>query len=316
MKFSLMSLMVDDELYHQKPTFIMQTILGAMGETCPDNAEDAYKLLNERGVPLTNGTASFEDLVRFVKENGFDGLDMMSYQMEMDPKEHKAILEKYGVVLSAVNIIMPFSEANCEEAFRGMLMGAKAQIDHAVESGAKQILLVPGGYVRGENMTREQTFQAMIRGLTACVAYGKEKGIPISTETLESVCVPWSSLGEMQRVFDTVPGLNYTHDSGNPLVANEDPLALCQTLWDRVSSVHFKDLKYTEAGENTYRTMDGQYLCLAAPGTGVVDFAAHLKFFAEKDYQGYITIEGGIPAENKWQEAIKALEYFRALEQQ
>ena len=311
MKYSLMSHMIDGELHHEKPGFIVKTILNSMGLECPQRADEAYALLNEHGVPMTNGTASFEDMVRFARENGFDGLDLMSYQMELEPEAVRAIMERYG----AVNVIMPFSEATNEGAFQGMLGAAKAEIDRAVEAGALQILVVPGGYVRGDGMTREQSALAMIRGLEACVAYGKEKGISISTETLESTSVPWGSLWNMKRAFDTIPDLRYTHDTGNPLVAGEDPLALCEAFWDRVSSVHFKDLGLTEPGNNTYFTMDGECLHMVPPGTGRVDFAAHLKYFARQGYEGYITIEGGIPGENKWQEAVKALEFFRNIEQ-
>lgn len=131
-------------------------------------------------------------------------------------------------------------------------------------------------------MTREKMFQTMVRGLSECVDHAREKGIIISTEILESVSVPWSSLGEMKRVLEEVPGLMYTHDTGNPLVPNEDPAALCGAFWDKVVSVHFKDLGYTDETENTYRTMDGRHLRLVPPGTGAVNFAEHLKLFAQR----------------------------------
>ena len=316
MKYSLMSLMVDEELRHEKPNMMMKAMLMGMGiADCPEDVDEVYALLNRYGVPMTNGTASFEDLVRFTKENGFDGLDLMSFQMECSGSKLRAILEKYDVVLSAVNIITPFSEANTEELFQEMLCRTKVELDQAIEAGTKKILLVPGSYMRGEGMTREQAFQTMMRGLHACVDYVRGRDVVITTETLESISVPWSSLGEMKRVFDAVPGLMYTHDTGNPLVAGEDPLSLCKELGGRMVSVHFKDLGLTEESDRTYRTMDGQYLRLVPSGTGEVDFAAHLKFLAECRYDGYITIEGGLPGENKWQEAVNALRYFRKLEE-
>lgn len=315
MKYSLMSLMVDEELRHEKSNFFMRTLLASVGvEQCPEDVDEVCRLLEQHGLPVPNGKATFEDMVRFVRENGFDGLDLMSFQMERPGSELRAILEKYDVVLSAVNIITPFSEADTEELFREMLRSTKAEIDRAVDAGAKKILLVPGGYCRGAGMTREQAFQTMVRGLRECVDYAGDKGVTVSTETLESVAVPWSSLGEMQRVLDAVPGLMYTHDTGNPLVAGEDPLALCDAFRDKVVSVHFKDLGSAEGGEGAYRTMDGEYLRLVPPGTGKVDFAGHLKLLKQRDYAGYITIEGSLPAENKWQGAVNALSFFRSIE--
>ena len=318
MKYSLMSLMVDEQLHHEKVNFILGSILAAVGiQDIPDTADEAYAMLNQRGIPMQNGTASFEDLVRFTAENGFDGLNMMSFQMELTGAEHRAILEKYGVVLSDANVIVPFSDAATEEEFQAVLEQSKALIDQAVQAGAKHILLVPGGYRRRPDMTREQIFRAMTRGINACLEYAKDTGVPISTETLETTCVPWCSIADMERIFSVCPDLAYNHDSGNPLVANEDPMEMLNRFGERVVNVHFKDLAPTEdpSGQKTYRCMDGTYVTLAPLGEGLVDFPAHLRKLQELGYQGYITLEGGRPAESKWEEARQALAYFRDLEQ-
>lgn len=314
MKYSLMSLMVDDELRHEKTNFILKAMLHMVGVSeMPEDADTAYHILNERGIPFKNGTASFEDLVRFTKENGFDGLDMMSFQMDLEGEEHKVILEKYGVTLSAVNIIIPFSDAKSPEAFEAMLSDAKNAIDQAIAAGAEKILLVPANYDRNKEMTREQTFQAMIKGMKSCLEYAGSK-VQISTETLEASAIPWCSMGEMKRVFEMIPELKYTHDTGNPLVANEDPLAFYHVFRDKVISVHFKDLGYTEGGDRTYRCMDGQVMECVTLGEGEVDYPGHIRALLENHYDGYITLEGGRPAADKWQEAVEALHYFRGME--
>ena len=314
MKYSLMSLMVDSELRHNTVNFMLSAMLRATGvQDIPRDADAAYALAGERGLPLRNGTASFEDLVRFTKEQGFDALDMMSYQMEAPGGTLREILEKYGVTLSAVNIIAPFSEAADEEEFQQMLERTRAEIDRAIAAGTKNIMLVPGGYQNRCGYTREQLFQNMVRGVREGLAYVNGR-VCVSTETLETSSLPWCSLGEMQRILDAVPGLLYTHDTGNPLVANEDPSVLCRHFQNQVARVHFKDMGYTEADESAYRCMDGRYLRLVPLGTGAVDFKAHLGLLRKIGFDGYITLEGGRPAGDPWQEAVAALEYFREME--
>ena len=172
---------------------------------------------------------------------------------------------------------------------------------------------MPANYAPAQGMTREETYQNIVRGLRACVAYGKEKGVTITTETLESVATPLCSTGEMLRLFADVPGLKYSHDTGNCLMALENPLATYERFKDRVASLHFKDYIYTE--EKT-RMMDalGRYADLAVPGEGVVDFAGHLKALKRDNYQGFITVEGRGRADNQLDAAIAALRYFRELE--
>ena len=312
MKYSLMSLMVEPALRKEKLNFILRSMLANAGiSETPTDAEEAFRLLRAHGIQAVNGTASFEDMVRFTKEAGFDGLDLMAFQMEQEGKALRSVLERHGVTLSSVNLLIPFSEAADETAFQDRLNEAKHGIDEAVDAGAKRILLVPGSYGLGEGMTREQAFQTMVRGLKACVAHAGDRVI-VSTETLESISVPLASLGEMRRVFQAVPELRYTHDAGNPLVANEDPLALYRAFEDRVVSVHFKDLGY--APEGPYRCMDGRRLELAASGRGLVDFRALIRFLLQRNYQGYIALEGRLGSEDPWQAAVNALQYFRTME--
>ncbi len=313
-KYSLMSLMVDSELRHEKVGFILEAILRGVGvDNIPKYADDAYAILNARGIPMKNGTASFEDMVRFAKENGFDGLNLMYFQMELPPEKVKSIMDKYDLPLSSVNIIMPFSEVKNEEMYQGMLHAACHAIDDSIAAGAKEILLVPGGYVLGQGVTREMAFRNMTRGASECIAYANGR-IGISTETLESISVPWSSLGDMMRVFATVPELGYTHDAGNPMVANEDPMVLFHAFRDRIRSVHFKDLGYANDSDGAYRCMDGRSMNLVPSGTGEVDFKALIKGLLDMDYDGFITLEGGRPAADKWQEAIEAMRFFREME--
>ena len=317
MKYSLMSLMVDSELKHETVNLIHRMMLRSVGVTeMPETAEEAFRLLIEHGIPMRNGSACFEDLVRFTKENGFDGLDMMSFEMELPGSEHRATLEKYGVVLSAVNILTPFSEAADEAEFGRMAEDTRRELDRAIEAGARKILLVPGGYGRAAGRTREQTHAIMVRGLRESLDYVAGRDVFISTETLETTCLPWCALGEMERVFSALPDLKYTHDTGNPLVANEDPIALLERFRDRLISVHFKDLGPSDSPEDAYRCMDGDYLKLVTLGTGKVDYREHLRRLLAMGYDGYITLEGGRPAADKWQEAVAALHYFRELERE
>lgn len=313
MKYSLMSLMIDKELKIKKPSFIQVLIMRNMGYQGPEpTVDEMFAFFTEHGMPSQNGSMTFEDYVKFAKENGFDGLDMMSFHFEEDGAEAKKILDQYDMTLSSVNIISTFSECADEEALEKAFQEVKAVIDNAAAAGCKSFL-VTTGYFPGQGMTREQVFQSMVKGLTKCVEYGKELGVVINTETLESVGVPFCATGEMLRLFEAVPGLMYTHDTGNPIVAMEDPIATYNALKDRVVSVHFKDLEYTENKTMMMNPM-GRFLDRAFLGEGEIDFKKHLELLKRDGYQGFITIEGQRPADNQLDGAIAALKFFREME--
>ena len=314
MKYSLMSLMISKELKVSKPSFIhieMAKKLGYIGDVT--SLEKLFCFLHEKGIPMKNGTMEFEDYVRFAKESGYDGIDMMSFHFEEDGQKAKEILEQYGIALSAVNIIVPFANASTKEQADILFQQAAEVMDRAYMAGCRNILLMPSVYQTERGITREQSFQNMVRGLTMCVAYGKEKGITINTETLESTSIPLCSNGEMMRLFEAVPGLKYTHDTGNPIVAREDPLYTYELFRDKVVSVHFKDMAYMEQ-PTRIRTEDGLYVDRADLGTGEIDFKEQLRLLQRDQYPGYITIEGMLPAENQLESAKAALAYFKEME--
>lgn len=314
MKYSLMSLMLNKELKVSKPNFIhmeMAKKLGYFGDFT--SLEKLFCFLHEKGIPIQNGTMEFEDFVRFAKESGYDGIDMMSFHFEEDGEKAKTILEKYGITLSAVNIIVPFINATTQEQADHLMNQVSEVIDRAYDAGCRNILLMPSVYQAEKGITREHMFHNIVRGLSMCVEYGREMGMTINTETLESVCVPLCSNGEMMRLFEAVPGLKYTHDTGNPLVANEDPLYTYELFQEKVVSVHFKDMGYKEA-PTRIRTAAGLYLDSVDFGTGEIDFQEHLKLLHQDHYEGFITLEGTVPAADLLDSAKKSLAYFRAME--
>ena len=306
--------MIDQELKMKKPSFIHRMILRDLGYDGPDmEMEEMFRFFQNHGIPIKNGTMSFRDYVRFAKEAGFDGIDMMAFHFDEDGISARQILEEYGITLSAVDIICEFGNAVTEEAFRQKYEETVEIMERAYEAGCRYILLVPTQYTPAPGVTREQIFHHMVRGLKACVEYGNSKGMTVGTETLESIAVPLCSIGEMKRLFESVPGLKYNHDTGNPLVALEDPVEEYMAMQELVVNVHFKDLTYTEEKTNMMDSL-GRYFSLAILGEGLVDFKKHLELLKAADYQGFITLEGMRPADNQLDGAVKALEYFREME--
>lgn len=316
MKYSMMSLMVDSEIKLKKPSFIHMAILGSLGYQGQNpTIDEALEFINAHGIPMKNGTMEFEDLVKLAKDSGYDGLDLMSYHFEISGSEAKAILEKYGITLSAVDLIMPFANASDETKYQTMLSRAKAMIDKTAEAGCKKMLLMPTVYTFDEGITTAEAFDNFTRGLRDCVAYGKEKGVTVNTETLESIDVPYCTCDEMEKIFKAVPELKYTHDTGNPVVGLEDPVATYEKFRDRVETVHFKEYGYVEKGERPHVCRDGKKVDNVPFGEGIIDFQTHLKMLKRDGYDGYIALEGTVAAENCIQGVKGAVSFFRKMEE-
>ena len=318
MKYSLMSHMIDSELKYTKPSFIHKMILNDLGYAGDySDIDEAMQFFADHGIPIRNGSLDFRSFIRFAAENGFEGVDVMSFFLEEAGDDAKEILEEYGVTLAAVNILTEFSNASTDEEFNKTFSEVRTLIDKVNAAGGKNILLMPAGYAPAPGISREQVFHNMVRGLKACVEYGNSLGITVNTETLESVAVPLCSIAEMRRLFDAVPGLKYNHDSGNPAVCLEDPIEEYNEFKDMVVNVHFKDFEFIpEKGMITIMDALGRYLRTSYIGEGFIDIRKHIELLLENDYQGYITLEGLRPADTILDGSVKALEYVRKMEEE
>jgi len=317
MKYSLMSLSLGSLIKVTKPSFLQVNMAKAMGLAMEDPSLDqVLDFLRTKGFPAEKGTMSFEDCVKFAKEAGFDGYDMMCFHLEGDGAEAKKILEKYGMTMSGVSIIVEFASAETPEEFNKCFAYAREHMDRAAAAGCKNIMLVPTVYTTKPGISRERASQNMIAGFRACMEYGEKLGLTFSAETLESLAVPLASATEMRRYFDRFPSLKYSHDTGNLLVMNEKPAEMYECFKDRVLAVHFKDMEYSEK-RTPSMTPQGKYLRTTELGTGLVDFREQLKLLKRDGFRGYILLEGAVQhTDDKLEDQRKTLEYFRALEKE
>ena len=315
MKYSLMSLTLGNLIKVTKPSFLQVSMAKRMGLAVEDPTLDQIlEFMASKGFPAKKGTMTFEDCIKFAKETGFDGYDMMCFHLEGDGKEAKEILEKYGMTMSGSTIIVEFANADTPEEFDKCFAYAKEHMDRAAAAGCKNVMLVPTTYTTKPGLSREQATLNMIAGFKACIEYAESVGLEPNAETLESSAVPLSSATEMQRYFDAFPQLKYSHDTGNLLVANEDPVEMYEKFKDRVVRVHFKDMEYSEK-RTPSMTRDGRFIRTTALGTGIVDFKEQMRLLKRDDFQGYVLLEGPVQhTDNVLEDAKKTLEYFRELE--
>lgn len=317
MKYSLMSLSLGNLIKVTKPNPFQLGMAKGMGLQIENpTLDEVLEFLSSKGFPAKKGAMTFEDCIKFAKESGFDGYDMMCFHLEGDGAEAKKILEKYGMTLSGVSIVVEFASASTPEEFDKCFAYAKEHIDRAAAAGCKNIMLVPTVYTTKPGITREQASRNMIAGFKACMEYGEKLGITFSAETLESSAVPLASATEMRRYFDACPSLKYSHDTGNLLVMNEDPVEMYEYFKDRVLAVHFKDMQYSEK-RTPSMTPNGKFIRTTELGTGLVDFKKQLSLFKRDNFQGFILLEGAVQhTDDVLEDQRKTLAYFRALEQE
>lgn len=180
----------------------------------------------------------------------------------------------------------------------------RRHIDTAARFGAEKILVVPGflGRLEAERMhahaksydkmaafmEKNKHVQKMAEGLTAMVAYGKEKGVTVTVEDFDGRTSPVSRMYGILWFMKNVPGLKYTFDMGNFAFSDEDVLVAWELLKDYVVHVHCKD-----RGEDVSMKPKAvnRGLLSVATGSGYLPIAQLLAKLSTHGYDGYLAIE-------------------------
>ncbi len=293
MKYALMSSILRKELKTKTPYFGDVLKAQALGyEDAPNaSAEELRTFLEAHGVPCPVGTLRFEDLVVLAKEAGYQGIDMMSQLLELPGPEVRAILAKHEMALSCINIVAPFCCATSDAEFAQKTDEVRQTIDQAADAGAESVLIMPAYTWLPSGMSREAGFQQMLRGMRESAQYAKQKGVQLTTETLQFIKTPYCSNGEILRMLEAVPELTFTLDTGNCLPMLENPLEILDCVADRLIGVHIKDMQFV-GGDGDYATVDGRQLRQVPYGQGLVDYPALHRRLVEMDFRGWVAFEG------------------------
>ena len=187
-------------------------------------------------------------------------------------------------------------------------------IDLAVEFGAKVVTTHIGVIPADE--TSEQ-FKVMLKALTACGEYAKNKGVTMAIET-----GPETAPTLLKFVSQTNGGVGVNLDPANfVMVTGQDPVEAVYMLKDYIVHTHVKDGKmlkktdpkviYDHFAEGGIEALNVADFFIETPvGEGDVDFDKYTKALKEIGFEGFLTIERETGANPK-SDIIVAKEYIK-----
>ena len=168
-------------------------------------------------------------------------------------------------------------------------------VDLACEFGASVITTHIGVIPSDKTNPRYQT---MLKALTACGEYAKQKGCTLAIET-----GPENAETLLQFLKDTKGGVGVNLDPANfVMVTGQDPVAAVHLLKDYIVHTHAKDgimlkktdpkIIYDHFATGGIEALNVADFFLETPlGQGNVDFNAYVDALNEIGYDGFFTIE-------------------------
>ena len=262
---------------------------------------------------LNNGTYTQLDLIKIVKDMGFDGIEFIDLMppegvsnAEYAEKLRKEA-KKQGIEIVNYTIGADFLGENGWEAEAERLFG---QVDIAEKLGAKGMRHDATGGFKGEDKkykSFDSALPILADGCRKVTEYAAKKGIATMVENHGYFC---QDSDRVEKLVNAVANSNFglLIDMGNFMCADDEPAKAVGKLASYAKFVHAKDFHVKSGsgpnpGDGFFRTRGGDYLRGAVVGHGNVPVYQCIQTLKRSGYEGYVSIEFEGVEENLW--AIK-----------
>ncbi len=265
-----------------------------------------------------------EEGIKMAAELGLDGVQIYATTGSFSPDtlteekkaEYKALLKEKGLVVSALCGDMGGYGFEREEDNALRVEKTKRIIDLAVEFDT-HVVTTHIGVIPADKSNRR--YGVMLKALTECGLYAKEKGVTLAIET-----GPEKAATLLAFLQDTKGGVGVNLDPANfTMVTAQDAVEAVYMLKDYIVHTHLKDGRQLDKNQNpadVYHAfaiggVDALNACkgfIELPiGEGDVDWDNYLKALKEIGFDGFLTIERET-GEDPAADIILAANYARA----
>lgn len=238
--------------------------------------------------------ASYEKIMEAGKAAGFQAIEVTAMELAVfgiDVIER--IISENGFEVGSIIDLAPYTTHDKEKKIE-ILENAKRMIDMAVRLKTDKFMAAFVAAGDEEAYTKEAVQMNLVSTLEEVVYYAKEKNIQVVIEDTPDLSIPICSSEELRYLLNELPDLRMVYDSGNMLIAGEDPIEYYEKFSADITHVHLKDMKVAEEGDVT---ISGEKLTGVLHGEGIVDFQRILECMKRDGYCGYLAIEY-TPGEN------------------
>ena len=173
---------------------------------------------------------------------------------------------------------------------RDAVDAAAERMGVALSLGCKLLMLSPGG--RKEGWSYEDIRASMADGMALLCERAAPHGVTVTTENHGGMAALRGKVEHLREFKERAPDLMLTYDSGNFLLADEDPLGALHALLPWIVHVHLKDWRdASPRASKTSRSMSGRRYEAIVIGDGLVPTREIVTTLADSGFEGYLSIE-------------------------
>lgn len=184
-------------------------------------------------------------------------------------------------------------------------------LSFATKLGADTLMLIPQWHDSLAGCEKKEIHALYANRWRKVAADAKEAGIRVVVEDTPDQRLHLCSVEEMLAFLPLLPHTRLVYDSGNMLLAGEDPVEYAQKTSDWIGYVHLKDMRElpmsTRGGD---LSRDGRKLTSAKHGTGLVPLDQVIQALKQLHYTGRWVIELSMDGSESYPEAIRGAQGY------
>ena len=247
---------------------------------------------------------SCRERAREASESGFPAVNVDRSEPGLTPEKVKDILTRYELEVASGFFHGRFYDAEDQEKLLGEA-GLQAEFSGAIGQTCLFVSAfvhpperhaVAGSVRAGESVAlSRQQFEQMARTLERIARLWQEAGIEMCFHPHVATYV--EAPHEIEQLMElTDPSLvKLGPDTGHLFLGGGDPLEIIRRYFDRVGSIHIKDVKAEVVEEARREGLDYRQACgrgvWTEIGSGAIDFPSFFAFLRERDWSGWMIVE-------------------------
>ena len=241
---------------------------------------------------LSSGEKSVEEFLGDLHDAGVTGLETMLCWETSDPKNWRKLTDlakEMGMRQTAfdigLNLVAPTPELR-----REVLDAAKRHIAFCREQLDCDIAMIYNSKPL-EGMELEDAFKVYADVLSEVADIAAPYGITACIEDFDPVPDFVCSADSCLKVLSRAPKAGLAFDTGNFLVADDDPVEVFPRLKHLIRHVHVKEKRLLPAGSNGQKSLGGKLYENAEFGKGSARIAECVELLKGIGYDGALSIE-------------------------
>ena len=226
----------------------------------------------------------YDDMLRATKAAGFDTVEVTSRETGLVgvASVHSA-LKRHGLTVGGYMYV----DSLDQEA--GKLRDA---VVDAETLGADTLMLIPSWHSSLEGRSRNEIHRFYAERWREAVGLAAEKGITVVVEDTPDQRLSLCRAEDIRHFLSLLPSVRLVYDSGNMILAGEEPVAYAREMKDEIACVHLKDMKLVPAGQRgADLALDGRCMSSARHGEGLIPLPEVIQTLLAQGYDGRWVVE-------------------------